>query len=229
MYNYVKPKKFADVIIKNGLIVWEPYIRLKYETKKGKVDVIIDSLVPKIGGDAIVTVLLSRKSSLFKFVEKEPINGLKLDHKLDAKNIISLIKKAYNIARDLSTSSEKDFYERTQLDVDWSRYRAIFWPSKRIIERKEPIFRYLTGKDETPPYVIGKYIMGLIESGLKLNDVIDAHIHESGKIYYPLLITPELKVYEIGWKLNESIIYSWILENYPDVKSFYTEKLRNLK
>ncbi len=223
MVLYAVPRKLSEIVLEKGYLVWEPYVRIVYKTKRGKVDVIVDSVMPSVCRDPIVAVLTARKTKLIKLSEEKPLEGKVLNHDLSGYEIIDLFKSAYAKADELSKTSIDEFYERAQLDVDWSRYRAILLPSKRLLTRKEPIFRYLTGKDQTSPYTIGLFLKGLIESGLKITSDIDAEIKLSEKTYYPLVITNDLTFYEPAWKLDESILYSWLVNQYPDAREFFRD------
>lgn len=222
---FAKPKKLSEVIISKGKLIWLPYIHLIYKTSKGKVDVLVDSLTPYISNDPLVAVLTARKTKLLNLVSEEPLKSIKLNHRLSGQEIVKKFKEAYAKADELTKKSLNDFYEQSQLDIDWSRYRALLIPSKRLISRKEPIFRYLTGRNETSPYAVGLFLKGIIEKGLKLTDKLDAVIELSEKAYYPLIITSNLDVYEPAWKLSESIIYNWLINEYEEVRDFFNKLL----
>jgi len=219
---YAVPKKLSETLMAEGRLIWQPYVRIIYKTKKGKVDILADSLIPELCKDPIVAVLATRKTSLVKLSTRKPIEGIVLDHRLSGLDLVNYFLEAYENAEKLAQVSEEDFYERTQLDIDWSRYRALFLPSRRLINRKEPIFRYLIGRNEASPYVIGLYLKGLIESGLKIVPKTRVDILLSQKAYYPLILTNDFRIYEPAWKLSESILYNWIIDKYPQVKEFYS-------
>ncbi len=204
-----------------------PYIHLIYKSKKGKVDILVDSLTPDISNDPLIAVLTARKTKLLKMSSSEPLKGIKLNHRLSGEEIVEKFFEAYEKADELTRKSIDDFYEESQLDIDWSRYRALLIPSKRLLSRKEPIFKYLTGKKETSPYAVGLFLKGIIKSGLKIIESREVDIKLSEKAYYPIVITSDLTTYEPAWKLSESIIYNWILDEYSEVRDFFTKILES--
>jgi len=222
---FAKPKKLSGIILSKGKLIWLPYIRLIYKSKKGKVDVLVDSLTPDISNDPLVAVLTARSTKLLNLVKEEPLESIKLNHRLSGYDLVDKFKEAYIKADELTRRSLDDFYEQSQVDIDWSRYRALLIPSKRLISRKEPIFRYLTGKSETSPYAVGLFIKGIIEKGLKLTDKLDVEIELSEKAYYPLVLTEDLEAYEPAWKFSESVIYNWLINEYEKVREFFNELL----
>ena len=212
----------SEIIISKGVLIWQPFLRIIYNSNGKKNDVLIDSLIPSICNEPLSAVLLARKTNIIKLIDKKPVDmGIELEPATNAENLLELVKEAYRKAEMLEEESRKAFREKREVEIDWQRYRALFIPTRRLIGRKEPIFRYFMGKREAHPYTVALFIKGLIKEGFNMTSNSEADILETKKIYYPLVITPNSEIYEIAWKLSESVTYKWALENFDSVKNFY--------
>ncbi len=226
MTYYAVPKKMAEILMSRGKLIWQPFLRIVYKAGKKKNDVLMDALLPVICNDPIVAVLLSRKTSLIKLSEKKPFpHGETLRHRINGEELLEMVKSAYVKTQELINKSYATFHDEMQLDIDWQRYRAIFVPTKRLIQRKKPIFKYLMGKSETAPYVICLFLKNLIKDGFKMTNETRVKILECEDVFYPLVITDGLIFYEPAWKLSESLTYNWVIRSFDKAKYFYMSVL----
>ncbi len=220
----------SEIILEQGVLIWQPYIRIIYETRKKRNDILVDALLPAICNDPITAILLARKTSLMRLSEEQILGkGIFLKPALDGPSIIEIIKQAFDKVEELLEASQSSFREELQLNIDWQRYRAIFIPTRRLIERKAPIFRYFLGRTEAHPYAIALFLKNLIRNGLNITDRNDIRLISSERAYYPLVITDNLKIFEIAWRLQESLTYDWVINHFPQAKELYENIIKGEK
>ena len=227
MTYYAIPKEMSEILLARGILIWQPYVRIIYRAGKKKNDIIVDSLIPKMCNDPIVTVLLSRKTKLVKLSKGTSLSGgMFLKPAMDGYDVMNFFRKAYSKVEEMLEKTSQDFDEQVQLDIDWQRYRAIFILTRRLMERHRPLFRYFVGKTEAHPYAVALFLKSLIENGLYIKKDINVEILSCEGVYYPLVITNDLKVFEIAWRLKDSLTYSWVLDKFPKVREFYENILQ---
>ena len=215
---YIKPKEgiLKKLKKRKGVLIWEPVILLKYETRIGKREIITDALIPKIINDPISTALLSRSAKLFK-ITKEPFNKwdlstCRIDHHMDPNSIVENLEKLPLLLEDLSNKKEEKFTElkdTLELNVAWNRYRTLFIHSEKLAKRKQSVLPYLKGeKPKGEEYLELVYLESIVREGLAIPNDPNIMVSKSQKLFYPLYLTSEYEVFEVAWKKDKSIAYT---------------------
>jgi len=204
-----------DIILDMGTVFWFPYIRIAYKADKRR-DILFSCFTSKQTGDPLATVLLARKADLIEFKSSGSVENTVTEYIADPREIFDDVRNSYISARSMISRSRGEFLEEMSLNIDWSRYRAIFLPTRRIIDRDRPIFRYFAGNFEASEYAVAEFIKFLIEQGLGIDDSIiekGIEIVETKRVWYPIVVGGEGNIYEPAWKLERSIIFEWLESN----------------
>jgi len=220
---HVSIKHDIEIIYELGKLVWFPYLRIKYKSPK-KMDVLFSCFTSNLTGTPQSTILLARNTGMFKFSTSKICRGKIIEVDLDSGDIISDIEETYRFVKMGLEKHIDEFREEIDLNIDWNRFRALFIPSQRLLERKEPIFKYLWGRRRSPIYSVLSFLKFLIEEGLgyRGNEI---YIRETEKVYYPIVITNNDEFFEIGWKFEKSLSYSWLYESSEKFRNFITERI----
>ncbi len=218
---YVKPIKDIDILYELGRLLWFPYLRIEYTSAKRR-DILFSCFTSSISSNPQSTILLARNADMLNIVEGSIPQGEKVDIAINQNEILYDIMNVYDLVEIGLQKHFEEFREEMNINVDWNRFRAIFTPTLRLIERDRPIFKYLWGRRNSPLYSVLKFVKFLIEEGLGYRKSEHIEIHSTEKVYYPLLVGPEDDFYEIGWKLDKSLAYAWLFhvsENFKNIIS----------
>lgn len=211
-----------------GTIYFFPYTRLVYESDKRR-DILFSCFTSNLTKDPLVTILLARKVDLIKIEQQKEIPNAVSDFLSDPDDIFMDIKNVYSSAKMLIEGRKSDFLDEINLNISWSRYRALFIPSARFLRRTKPIFRYLLGDFNASEFSIASFVKFLIEEGLGITeDLLNKHINVIHKeiVWYPILIGENNNIYEPAWKLDRSSIFEWLIQNNEFFKSLIGELKR---
>ncbi|MCR8454333.1 MAG: hypothetical protein NDP13_05045 [Crenarchaeota archaeon] len=204
-----------DIAYELGAIYFFPYVRLIYKANEKK-DILFSCFTSTLTKDPLTTILLAREASLVKVQQVEEITNAITDFSYNLNAIFEDIKSVYLSARALVEGHRSDFLDEMNLNISWSRCRAILVPSAKLLDRTRPIFRYLLGNFSASKFSVASFVKFLIEEGLGITeDVLNKHIDivQEEIVWYPVLIGKNGHIYEPAWKLEESVIFEWLVQN----------------
>lgn len=228
---YVVATVDYDIAYEMGKIFWFPYLRIVYRANKQR-DILFSCFTSAHTEDPLATVLLARKTDLLRIEEAKDVSDTISDYMANPDDVFRDIRSSYVSAKRLLEKDRRGFLDEMNLNIDWSRYRAIFLPSRRILDRDKPIFRYLIGNFDVSEYAVAGFIKFLIEKGLGINDRIlrdGIEIISRDIVWYPILLGRNNNVYEPAWKLERSVILEWLSENNKFFKSLLGELRRKVR
>ncbi|MGQ4892943.1 MAG: hypothetical protein ACP6IP_10760 [Candidatus Njordarchaeia archaeon] len=210
---YVYPKNSILKKIKRRSkikIIWEPMLTIKYENSENKLyEILTDSLIPRILGDPISSVLLSRKKELFEFTLDKPLEGVELEHTTRGEEVINNFILVFEDLEKLKSEVYQNMKEEMNLNIDWSRYRSLLIYSERLLKRDKSIFPYLRGQEPiSKKFVETVFLENILKIGLGIKTSQRPKIIEEKKVFYPLAVDEHNTVYEIAWKKDKSIAYT---------------------
>lgn len=222
---YVKPIKDLDILYEIGNLLWFPYVRIKYTATQER-DILFSCFTSSISSNPQSTILLARKTSMFKIVNGKIHHGKIVEIPVDPNEILEDIVNVYDMVIVGMQKHFDEFREDIDINIDWNRFRAIFTPTLRLIERRRPVFKYLWGQYSSPLYSVLNFVRFIIEEGLGYRKSERIRVHSTEKIYYPILVGLENEFYEIGWNLEKSLTLEWLFQVSDQFKKIILENIR---
>ena len=212
---YVAIRRDMKLFQETGTLIWFPYIRIQYVSSR-RMDILFSCFTSRHTGEPELTVLLARATKIFNLRRGTP-EGTKIHIDFEEKDILRDIDMAYKDTLAMMEQTADAFRERINIDIDWERWRGILIPSRRLMERRGPVLRYLLGRTEADPHALARFLRFIIEEGLGYRGHIC--VLETNIVYYPIVIIGD-DFYEAGWKNSPSLAYLLLYER--------SEKFRNI-